>query len=174
MSWPDYHPEMDGAKPSGRMLEPALFDAKVLGPWRERLRRPPVLGMPITLQESTVEWRPAYFPDRFDLAMVQQRIAEHQVACGQALIAGLLAGCLARGIEPELETSAKELVMANDSVGGLVVERTGEPAERSRSRPRRWCSRRAASNGTPRFELVSSPALSPIPTAHRSTTATGC
>ena len=32
MSWPDYHPEMDGAKASGRMLEPVLFDTKRLGP----------------------------------------------------------------------------------------------------------------------------------------------
>ncbi len=125
MTWPDYHPEMEGAKPTGRMLEPALFDAGALGPWAGRLRRPPVLGMPITLQESTVEWRPAYFPERFDPAVVQQRIAEHQIACGQALIAGLLAGCLARGIEPELETRAKELTMAGDAVAGLVVEPAG-------------------------------------------------
>jgi 3-oxosteroid 1-dehydrogenase len=129
MSWPDYHPEMDGAKLSGRMLEPALFDAGVLGAWRERLRRPPVLGMPITLQESTVEWRPAYFPERFDTAIVQHRMAEHQVACGQALVAGLLAGCLARGIEPELETRAEELVTADGRVDGLVVEPTGGGAE---------------------------------------------
>jgi 3-oxosteroid 1-dehydrogenase len=130
MTWPDYHPELEGAKSSGRMLEPALFDAAVLGPWADRLRRPPVLGMPITLQESTVEWRPAYFPERFDPAVVQQRIAAHQVACGQALIAGLLAGCLARGIEPELETSARELVTAGDAVAGLVVERGGDGAGR--------------------------------------------
>jgi succinate dehydrogenase/fumarate reductase flavoprotein subunit len=128
MTWPDYHPEMEGAKSSGRMLEPALFDTSVLGPWAQRLRRAPILGMPMTLQESTVEWRPAFFPERFDLAVMQERIAAHQVACGQALIAGLLAGCLARGIEPELETSARELVMAGDSVAGLVVERSERAA----------------------------------------------
>ena len=63
MSWPDYHPEMDGAKATGRMLEPELFDTGRLGPWAQHLRRPPVLGLPLTLQEATVEWRPTYTPD---------------------------------------------------------------------------------------------------------------
>ncbi len=88
MSWPDYHPEMEGAKASGRMLEPALFDTTGLGEWADRLRPAPVLGLPITLQEATVDWRPAYFPERFDAAEVQQRVADHMVACGQALIGG--------------------------------------------------------------------------------------
>ena len=62
MSWPDYHPEMAGAKATGRMLEPELFDTGRLGVWAQHLRRPPVLGLPLTLQEATVEWRPTYHP----------------------------------------------------------------------------------------------------------------
>ena len=91
--WPDYHPEMEGAKSSGRMLEPELFDTGRLGEWAGTLRRPPVLGLPITLQEATVEWRPTYYPERFDAAEVQRRVADHRVACGQALI-----GAPARGL----------------------------------------------------------------------------
>ena len=125
MSWPDYHPEMDGAKSSGRMLEPALFDTTVLGAWADTLRRPPVLGMPITLQEATVEWQPTYYPDRFDADEVQRRMAAHRVACGQALIAALLDACLIRGIEPVLEARACELAMQGDRVTGLVVDHGG-------------------------------------------------
>ena len=125
MTWPDYHPEMEGAKASGRMLEPVLFDTKRLGRWAATLRRPPVLGLPITLQEATVDWRPTYFPERFDPSVVQQRVADGQVACGQALIGALLEACLSRGIEPLLETRADEITMRGDRVSGLVVERDG-------------------------------------------------
>jgi succinate dehydrogenase/fumarate reductase flavoprotein subunit len=125
MGWPDYHPEMEGAKASGRMLEPALFDTTSLGRWAGTLRRPPVLGLPITLQEATVEWQPSYFPDRFDAAAIRQRVADRRVACGQALIAALLDGCLRRGIEPVLDTRAYEIDMDGDRVGGLVVDHQG-------------------------------------------------
>lgn len=129
MSWPDYHPEMDGAKTSGRMLEPELYDTKRLGRWAAALRRPPVLALPITLQEATVEWRPTYFPDRFDATEVQRRSADHQVACGQALIGALLEACLSRGIEPMLETRASEIAMGGDRVRGLIIERRGQRSE---------------------------------------------
>ena len=125
MSWPDYHPEMEGAKPSGRMLEPLLFDSSTLGPWAGRLRRAPVLAAPITLQEATADWRPVYFPERLDLAEIQQRVADRRIACGQALIGALLAACLERGIEPVLETRAEEIVMDGGAVAGLVVESAG-------------------------------------------------
>ena len=95
MSWPDYHPEMEGAKSSGRMLEPKLFDTKQLGPWAQKLRRAPVLGLPLTLQEATADWRPAYFPERFDAAEIQRRVSDGLVACGQALI-----GRCSRAVSP--------------------------------------------------------------------------
>ncbi len=125
MSWPDYHPEMDGAKPAGRMLEPELFGAEALGSWGERLRRAPVLGLPLTLQEATADWRPAYFPEQFDAAEIGRRVADRKLACGQALIGALLLACLQRGIEPVLETRASEITMDGGAVSGLVVESGG-------------------------------------------------
>ncbi len=125
MSWPDYHPEMEGARTSGRMLEPALFDTARLGDWAGRLRPAPVLGLPLTLEESTVEWRPTFFPERFDAAEVQRRVADHRAACGRALVAALLEGCLSRGIQPMLETRACELAMHDGRVAGLVVDADG-------------------------------------------------
>ena len=125
MSWPDYHPEMDGAKDAGRMLEPELFGADALGPWADRLRTAPVLGLPITLQEATADWRPAYQPERFDAAEIGRRVAARQLACGQALVAALLLACLQRGIEPVLETRAAELTLDGEAVSGIVVESEG-------------------------------------------------
>jgi 3-oxosteroid 1-dehydrogenase len=133
MTWPDYHPEMEGAKASGRMLEPALYDTGRLGPWAGRLRRPPVLALPIPLQEATVEWRPSYTPEKFDAALVQARVAAGQVACGQALVGALLEACLAVGIVPRLEARGIELTMETgprgDRVAGLVVEEGGHRTE---------------------------------------------
>ena len=133
MTWPDYHPEMEGAKAQGRMMEPALYDTHRLGPWAGRLRRPPVLGLPLTLQEATVKWRPSYTPEQFDAALVRARVAAGQVACGQALIGALLEACLAAGIEPRLETPAVEVTMsgggADARVAGLVVDRPGGRTE---------------------------------------------
>lgn len=125
ISWPDYHPEMEGARTSGRMLEPALFDTSVLGDWAGRLRKAPVLGLPLSLQESTVEWTPSYTPERYDGTAIKARVAAHQVACGQALIAALLDGCLTRGIEPTLGARAVELIERDRAVAGLVIERDG-------------------------------------------------
>src|SRR3546814_864108 len=125
ISWPDYHPEMDGARPTGRMVEPTLYDTARLGDWAKRLRRAPVLGLPLTLQESTVDWSPSYTPERYDGAEIKRRVAEGLVACGQSLVGGLLEGCLARGIEPILEARALELIVRDGAVAGLVVEREG-------------------------------------------------
>jgi len=125
ISWPDYHPEMEGARSSGRMIEPALFDATLLGAWQQRLRRAPVLGLPLSLQESTVDWTPSYTPERYDAAEISRRVRAHEVACGQALVAGLLDACLTRGIEPVLEARGTELIQRDNKVAGLVVERDG-------------------------------------------------
>jgi succinate dehydrogenase/fumarate reductase flavoprotein subunit len=126
ISWPDYHPEMEGARSSGRMIEPMLFDTALLGEWAKRLRRAPVLGLPMTLQESTVEWTPSYTPERYQAEEIKRRVQAQQVACGQALVAALLDGCLTRGIEPVLESRAVELIVRDGTVTGLLVEQDGQ------------------------------------------------
>ena len=126
ISWPDYHPEMEGARSSGRMIEPALFDTNLLGDWAKRVRRAPVLGLPLTLQESTVDWTPSYTPERYDAAEIKRRVQAGLVACGQALVAGLLDACLARGIEPVVCTRAVEIVRRDGAVAGLVLEQDGK------------------------------------------------
>jgi 3-oxosteroid 1-dehydrogenase len=125
MSWPDYHPEFDGGTQSGRMLEPVLHDRTRCGDWASRIRPAPILSVPITLEESTVDWQPAYFPERIDMAAVTDRMQRGIVACGQALIAALLEGCLARGIEIRLGTRARRLERDGGAVTGVVAEGEG-------------------------------------------------
>jgi 3-oxosteroid 1-dehydrogenase len=121
MTWPDYHPEFTGGKLSGRMLEPRPTDTHGCGEWAERIRPAPVLTVPVTLQESTVDWKAAYFPERFDMGVVGERMAKGIVTCGQALIAALLEGCLDRGIEILLETRATSLVREEGRVVGVAA-----------------------------------------------------
>ncbi len=129
MSWPDYHPEMEGAKSSGRMLEPDLFDTTALGRWADTLRRPPCSACRSRCRRPPSSGSRRYYPERFDAAEVQQRIADHRVACGQALIAALLDACLTRGIEPVLDARACEVAMQGDRVVGMVVDHGGRRTE---------------------------------------------
>lgn len=122
MTWPDYHPEMEGAKPAGRMLEPELHAG---GRHTERLRRAPILGLPMTLQESTADWRPSYFPERFDAAAIKERVAQGMVSCGQALIGALLAACETRAIELRTESRAVELTSERGRITGVAVDHAG-------------------------------------------------
>ena len=110
MSWPDYHPEMEGAKRTGRMLEPDVFDTSVLGPWAARVRAAPVLHLPITLEEQTVTWQLGYTPEKLDVGAVKARAAAGQVTVGRALVSALLAGCLERGVTVVTGARARHLV----------------------------------------------------------------
>ena len=122
MTWPDYHPEMEGAKPAGRMLEPELH---ARGPHTEKLRRAPILGLPMTLQESTADWRPTYFPERFDGAEIKRRSEEGMAACGQALIGALLSACASRRITLRTSARVESLEMDAGRVCGVAVEGAG-------------------------------------------------
>jgi 3-oxosteroid 1-dehydrogenase len=123
MSWPDYHPEMEGARRTGRMLEPDVFDATVLGPWAERLRPAPVLHLPITLEEQTVTWQLAYTPEKFDGEEVKARVAGGRLTVGRALVAALLRGCLDLGVTVTTGARARHLVREDGRVAGVVHER---------------------------------------------------
>lgn len=129
MTWPDYHPEMDGAKPAGRMLEPGLHRR---GAHTEKLRRAPILGLPMTLQESTADWRPTYFPERFDADAIKDRVAKGLLSCGQALIGALLEAAAGRGIELRTEMRAVELTAGQGSITGVVAEHTPRTAKPAR------------------------------------------
>ncbi|MDB4967071.1 MAG: fumarate reductase/succinate dehydrogenase flavoprotein [Myxococcales bacterium] len=125
--YPDYHPEFDGAKPGGRSLDPGLFDTKLLGPWREKLRRSPVFGMTAMSVTEATEWGVFAKPRALPFKLLGQRFSEGLVCYGGALVGGLLRALLDRAIEPMLSTSARELLVEDGRVVGLRVEKDGKP-----------------------------------------------
>jgi len=118
LSWPDYHPEMEGAKRAGRMLESEPFATVGLGEWAARIRTGPVLAMPITLEEQSVTWQLGYTPAKFDRDLVKARAAAEQVTMGRALVAGLLQACLQRGVR--VVTGARALHLTRDQSGAIL------------------------------------------------------
>jgi 3-oxosteroid 1-dehydrogenase len=126
VSWPDYRPELPGARTWGRMLESEPFDTTVLGEWAGRIRPAPVMVAPMTLEEQTVTWRLGYTPQKLDRRLLKERAAAGLTTVGTALVGALLAGCLAAGVEIRTGARARRLVTASPAaVGGVELEGGG-------------------------------------------------
>jgi len=123
---PDYHPELEGAhtKEAPRTLSPLLFDKNELGEAQSNLRLNPFTGIPVTLCEM-LEWETLGKPFQIPFDLITERMNEGLAGLGESLIGSLYKGCLDRGAEVILKTCAKELVMEEGRVVGLVAEREG-------------------------------------------------
>jgi 3-oxosteroid 1-dehydrogenase len=121
--YPDYHPEFEGAKAGGRSLDPGLFDTKQLGAWKDKLRRSPVFGMTAMSVTEATDWGVFSKPLKLPFKLLGQRFSEGLVCYGGALVGGLLKGLLDRGIEPMLQTAARDLVFEDGRVIGLKAIR---------------------------------------------------
>jgi 3-oxosteroid 1-dehydrogenase len=119
--YPDYHPEHPGGKPGGgRSLEPELFSYNELGEWADRVT-PAEFETHMLLQEQPVGGGTG----DIDPDVIRDREARDIRSWGQALIGALLRGCLDRGIEPVTGAPARELVVEDGRVGGVVIEQSG-------------------------------------------------
>ena len=99
--YPDYHPEFEGGRNGGRPIEGPLFDTKRLGDWAAKLRVSPVFGRtPMRVSEATT-WGAFSNP---------------------LGIGHLLHACLERGVEPRVNTAAKELLTEGERVVGLIAD----------------------------------------------------
>jgi 3-oxosteroid 1-dehydrogenase len=128
--YPDYHPEHPGGKPGGRSMETGLFQTAELGDWAKALRRSPIFGAtPMTVTEAT-EWGVFSKPLSLPYGELAKRYKAGFVCYGASLVGNLLAGCLARGVQPRLGVAAKALIQ--DESGRVVgVEATAGGAELS-------------------------------------------
>jgi 3-oxosteroid 1-dehydrogenase len=123
--YPDYHPDFFGGRAGGRALDQGLFDTGELGPWASKLRRNPVNGKsPMTIAEA-MSWKVFANPMGWDHKLVYERYKRGIVHGGTSLMGKLLKACLARGIEPELDTAGRELILEGGAVVGIVVEHAG-------------------------------------------------
>jgi 3-oxosteroid 1-dehydrogenase len=119
--FPDYHPEQPGAKPGGgRTLECPTFPYGELGAWRERVTRSPYWPDSTVMVGETTLCQAV--PTPLDPAERQRRVDNDERGLGLALVGRLLKGCLDRGIEPQTECRAIELVVEDGMVRGVVIE----------------------------------------------------
>lgn len=140
LTYTDYYPEAPGGKPGGRSVEPDHFDARELGDDFARLREPALqelvagrMSMTATEAHHLLARHPGWIGltakimGRYWLD-VGQRLKSKRDRClslGNALVAMLRRSMLDRQIPLWLETAARELVVENERVVGVVAEQRG-------------------------------------------------
>lgn len=124
---PDPMIEIPGAKVRGRMLSPRALSRRVAGPFAKKLRRSTLPHL-MTYQEM-MDPGPYLHPIRTVWKLwpeLLRRIFTDSAGQGSALMAGLIAGCLAHGVDIRLAAPARELVQdADGRVTGVVYEQDG-------------------------------------------------
>ncbi len=137
----DYYPESPGGKPGGRACEADHFDAKLLGDEFEQLRPPApqelVLNrMSMTATEArtiltgapgwigmTIKMMLRYW---LDIGWRMRTTRDRTLSLGNALAAMLRRSLIDRDVPVWLNTAAKEFVVENGTVVGVVAERDGK------------------------------------------------
>ena len=119
--FPDYHPEHPGGKPGGgRTIECPLFSFKELGPWQHRVTSTPYYPVQhLTMSETPLGAVNPTQPSEGELA---RRAARDERGAGQALVGRLLKACLDHGVEPQVSSRARELVVEDGRVVGVRIE----------------------------------------------------
>jgi succinate dehydrogenase/fumarate reductase flavoprotein subunit len=129
---PDYHPEFPGGSPKGgRTIECPIYPYDELGEWAEKVTPSPYYPNPhITMSETPLG---KSVPQPASADEIARRKIRNERGCGQALIGRLLKGCLDRGIEPATEHAAKELIVEDGAVTGVIFDTPdGEKTVRAR------------------------------------------
>jgi succinate dehydrogenase/fumarate reductase flavoprotein subunit len=129
---PDYHPEFPGGSPKGgRTIECPIYPYDELGDWAQKVTPSPYYPNPhITMSETPLG---KSVPQPASADEIARRKIRNERGCGQALIGRLLKGCLDRGIEPATEHAAKELIVEDGAVTGVIFDTPdGEKTVRAR------------------------------------------
>ena len=120
LKWPDYHPELPGGT-FGRSLSAGLFPGNKLGELRPRLRSS--LTFPIPVSSNDLEDG----VDIFDPAIIGDRLEKGLVGVGNALVAGLTASVVEKGVRILFGMRAQSLVIHEGAVTGVAGSNEGEP-----------------------------------------------
>ena len=114
--YPDYHPEVPGARPGGgRSLEPDLFALAALGEWAGRLRFWDGRPRPVRLSETNFGGATGPPP----ASMIAERRLAGVCGMGEALVGSLLAGCLDAGVTVRTGARARRLEVVDGRVTGV-------------------------------------------------------
>ena len=127
---PDPYAETDGGLKFGRNLSAAPIRPAILGPWRDKLRQP-AIQVDLNYEEvfdnhflaNPKKWGLLYAP-----RLIWRKLFGLRTR-GNALITGLLKGCLDHGVEVWAEAPAKTLKITDGKITGIVIERDGENVE---------------------------------------------
>lgn len=140
--YPDYYPDLEGARDGLRVLEPVAFDAATLGRWFRRLRPPipefTIFGGMMVAREDLPHFRSVYRSPRAFLRVAQlvaqyalQRLRYHRgsrLVLGNALAGRLLKSLLDRGVE--IKTQCTPLEIVNESGRATALRVSGASGER--------------------------------------------
>lgn len=140
--YPDYYQTVHGSRPGGRALEPENFDARLLGEEFLRMREGAVQELIMgrifmTVKEArtmlcrapgwiatTARLLAGYW---LDLPWRLKSKRDRHLAMGNALVGMLRRSLMDRDIPLWLGTPARELVVEEGRVAGVVAERQGRP-----------------------------------------------
>ena len=127
---PDPYVEAPGGKRFGRMVSPRPVSDWPLGAWRRRIRGPMFSPW---LNYEEVHDSPFYAEHRRILLRLAPRMlyraATRKRVMGNALVVGLLRGCLEHGCTVWTGTAARRLLKRDGRVDGVALERDGESIE---------------------------------------------
>jgi 3-oxosteroid 1-dehydrogenase len=130
---PDPYAEAPGGRAHGRMLSPRPISRNILGPWRDRIR-PFTVGQLFTYREMVVGpvlSRPVGTLLRMAPTLMYRWLTR-RVGMGNALVTGLVKGCVDHGVEIVVEARAHRLVTDGgegpwERVAGVEAVRRGRP-----------------------------------------------
>ncbi|KOS68949.1 hypothetical protein AEA09_10590 [Lysinibacillus contaminans] len=132
--YPDYYPERPGGK-IGRSIEGEIFDSRLLGDYAKTMRVGE-LEPPIPLYSGKVASLPKAFTNAKDFNIVvgmflsgfKHKIkGEKAISIGAGLVGRLLKIALDYKVPLRLSTPLKDLIIENDKIVGIEVEKDGQP-----------------------------------------------
>jgi succinate dehydrogenase/fumarate reductase flavoprotein subunit len=137
---PDYYAEVEGAASGGRMLDPAVFDGRVLGPLFAKLREPlPSFmlfgGMMVAKADIAALLKCHKSPAalRHTIKLVFRYVMDRlrhtrgtRLVVGNALAATLLKAASEAGVTLWSESGVTSLMRERDRVTGVALMRDGE------------------------------------------------
>lgn len=139
--YPDYHPDAPGGVMRGRSVVPEAFDIRELGKSMPRLRKPlrTITFMGMMFSSSNNDLKHFFNATRSlkSFAYVVKRLSRHLLEVarygrgitangGNAVVARLACSALDLGIPIHTGVAAKDLIVENGAVRGVVVELNGE------------------------------------------------
>jgi 3-oxosteroid 1-dehydrogenase len=124
---PDPYVEAPGGKAFGRMVSPRPLSKSILGSWKKLLRGPVyVPGLNYEeLVETSLNVMPLRWLARFAPRMIA-RLATGKTTLGNALVVGLLKGCLRAGCDIWTESPLTHLEQRDGRITAVHVQRNNE------------------------------------------------